>query len=215
MNLQTIPNIISTSWKEYLEATVKLNLKVNDSPRFVTYTNPGLNYFYNYDRDGSPDLVRLLLHAFNAEIFAGRYHSLLEDGEMCSYIYKDKLLHDRNNFVASTEFIFSRALYNNTVAKWPLHVKASFGGMGSTSLQTRLQMFTQHSLEPVISLIVKIVTVDKVTKRPLTLPDWYKKKLQGKEDIMPDFKFTGFKRPLKTYVRRVQVCEHFSNSVKS
>lgn len=164
---------------------------------------------------GSPDLFRLLLHAFNAEIFAGRYHSLLEDGEMCSYIYKDKLLHDRNNFVASTEFIFSRALYNNTVAKWPLHVKASFGGMGSTSLQTRLQMFTQHSLEPVISLIVKIVTVDKVTKRPLTLPDWYRKKLQGKEDIMPDFKFTGFKRPLKTYVRRVQVCEHFSNSVKS
>ncbi|KAK0048206.1 hypothetical protein Bpfe_022466, partial [Biomphalaria pfeifferi] len=63
---------ISTSWKEYLEATVKLNLKVNDNPRFVTYTNPGLNYFYNYDRDGSPDLVRLLLHAFNAEIFAGR-----------------------------------------------------------------------------------------------------------------------------------------------
>ncbi|KAK0048207.1 hypothetical protein Bpfe_022467 [Biomphalaria pfeifferi] len=91
------------------------------------------------------------------------------------------------------------------MAKWPLHIKTSFGGMGSTSLQTRLQMFTQHSLEPVISLIVKMVTVDKVTKRPMALPDWYRKKLEGKEDIMPDFKFTGFKRPLKTYVRKVQI----------
>ncbi|KAK0048208.1 hypothetical protein Bpfe_022468 [Biomphalaria pfeifferi] len=205
MNLQTTRTVIRTLWKEYLEGTFKLNLKVNDSPRFVTYTNPGLNYFHDYDRNGSPDLVRLMLYSVNAETFADRYPGLQEDGEMCSYIYWDKLLHDRTSFVASTEFTFSRTMYDETVAKWPLNVKVSFGGMGSTSVQTRLQICTQHSSEPVITKVLKLVTVDRQTRRPMALPDWYKKKLQGKEDKMPDFKFTGFKRPERTYVRRVQI----------
>ncbi|KAH9509826.1 hypothetical protein Btru_045329 [Bulinus truncatus] len=212
MNSNNFSSRLRSLWRQYLESTMALNFECNENPRFVTYLDPGLHYLYDYNRYGIPDLVRVMIYTVSAESFANRYPCLPEDGELATFMYWDKLMQDRTSFVASTEYTFSRTFYNDSVPKWPLTVKHSFGGAGKTSLLTRALFFTANSQEPVITRIAKIVSVDRKTRRPLALPDWYREKLKGKEEKMPDFQFTGFKKALQTFVRRVQIVFSYTDA---
>ncbi|CAL1533900.1 unnamed protein product [Lymnaea stagnalis] len=194
--------------QRYIENLIKsgaLKIKVNDAPRYLTYTNPGIHYD-DFDIYNRPDLIKMMLYAIKAEDIGENAHSFNDGDKMCSFMYWDTLLKDRTFFVGSVQYNFTRILYARDVPKWPLDVKFSFGGIGSTSLLQKSEFFLVNSQELVMSRLTKLIAVDRQSRRPVPHPDWYREKMTGKEVPLDDLIFTGFQRPQKgTFVRKIQI----------
>lgn len=141
-----------------------------------------------------------------AEIFLENYPERYSQGDKHAFLDLDMALKGRFLFVAATEYTFSRSWYNNNIPKWSFIAKESFCGLGNTSLLLIVDLFLPNSSEPIISRINKLISVDKITRKPVAFPDWYKKKMHGREVVKKgEFKVEGFSKPAHTFVRRVQV----------
>ena len=64
-------------------------------------------------------------------------------------------------------------MYDVKIPKSPLDVKVQGGFIGKTSLNSLATVFTIDSVE-LLSNVNQVVSVDKLSRRPLPLPDWWK-----------------------------------------
>ena len=109
-------------------------------------------------------------------------------------------------FASSSEFVMSRDLYEKNIRKWPLDMKFTLGNIGTCSVASTSQFFacpiegeTSSCSTPLWSNTIQFVTVDKTTRKPARLPDWYLKKYKGKGYMDRGLVLKPFDRPAATY----------------
>ena len=129
-----------------------------------------------------------------------------------------KLSSDHFIFMSSSEFVMSRAMYNNDIPKWPLDMKFTHGFVGNTSVANVCQFFacdeedTANASESGQSLLwtntYQIVLINKTSRKPTPLPDWFKEKFKGKGCMDKGFILKPFPRPALTFSQSTTVRQY-------
>ena len=160
---------------------------------------------------GNPKLTSLMQTTSLARSCA--FHTMLPTHDKEGQITEEKYFLDWPRitqqffiFASASEFVMSRALYEKNVRKWPLDMKHTLGNIGSCSVTSTTQFFacpvereTSSCSIPLWSDTHQIVTVDKKTRQPARLPDWFLKKYKGKGYMDRGFVLKSFDRPAVTY----------------
>ncbi|GFS05558.1 hypothetical protein ElyMa_004684800 [Elysia marginata] len=120
-----------------------------------------------------------------------------------------RLMNDYYSFMSSSEFVMSRAMYNNDIAKWPLDLKFIHGYVGNTSVANVSHYYAcseedeTHSSDlgqsPLWTNTYQVVLIDKATRKPTQLPDWFKDKFKGRGCRDKGFIVKPFTRPALTF----------------
>ena len=109
-------------------------------------------------------------------------------------------------FASASEFVMSRALYDKNVQKWPLDMKFTLGHVGNCSIAYTCEFFDCSNdgrhwrKRPLWTSTSQVVTVDKSTRMPARLPDWFMDKYKGKGNMEKGLVLKPFDRPAVTYV---------------
>ncbi|RUS82981.1 hypothetical protein EGW08_009266 [Elysia chlorotica] len=102
-------------------------------------------------------------------------------------------------FASCSEFVMSRALYEKNTRKWPLDMKFTLGNVGACSVATTCDFFALGGSEPLWTNTNQAVSVDKKTRMPARLPDWFLEKYRGKGHMDRGLIVKPFDRPTATY----------------
>ena len=107
------------------------------------------------------------------------------------------------HYVIGTEFVMSRAMYDNKVPKWPVDMKFTLGNVGSSSLTLTSDFYACNGEKewstPLWTNTAQLVAVDKTTRKASRLPDWYQRKYKGRGCMNKGLIIKPFKRPAVTY----------------
>lgn len=109
------------------------------------------------------------------------YHTKNEESGV-AFLEYDKLTAHNFTFMASTRTEMSSSLYNITrsqMSTLDLKVKIQLGHVGKSSLNSVAQMFNTGSDEALIQNTNQVVFIDKATRKPEQLPDWWMTKYSG------------------------------------
>ncbi|CAL1536199.1 unnamed protein product [Lymnaea stagnalis] len=179
------------------------NVTVTNSPFWCSkFTIPGLTH-ESFDRDGNVKMTSIMLTSVIARQFV--LHKPFNDS---GSIFLDwpALTEDRFTFVSSTQFKMSKALYGSEVPKWPLDVEFILGFVGNSSMAGVTNFYNVgETSEPLWTQINQLVSIDKVTRKPTPLPDWFKDKYKGKGCMDQGLIIKPFNRPSLTYSMPVVV----------
>lgn len=116
------------------------------------------------------------------------------------------LTSDRFTFVSSTQFKMSRSLYLAVTPKWPLDVEFVLGFVGNSSMASVSHFYNEgKTAEPLWTQMNQLVSIDKTTRKPTALPQWFKEKYAGKGCMDKGLIIKPFDRPSVTYNHSVVV----------
>ena len=104
------------------------------------------------------------------------------------------LTEDRMTFLVTAMLEMKPELYDLSVPKAPLDIILQGGYVGNSSLNSKTIVLTSTGQE-LISSVNQIVSIDKATRRPLPLPDWWKKKYAEKAKSSQPLKFSKIDKP--------------------
>ncbi|XP_067686263.1 uncharacterized protein [Haliotis asinina] len=147
-------------------------LTVAETEKDSVIQTPGLSY-ESIDRDGNPPVSSLMRFVTSARIFAT--HVALDETGRTIFDYA-QLTSDRLTFVASSEVISEKAVYDTSVPKSPLDVFYQLGYVGKSSLSTVASIVVPSTGETILRNINHVVGMDKTSRRPKALPDWWREK---------------------------------------
>ncbi|XP_067686262.1 uncharacterized protein [Haliotis asinina] len=162
------PGPIERRYMAHLKNMYRLTAAGKDA---VIHT-PGLS-FESIDRNGNPLMSSLMRFVTTARIFAT--HLPLDDTGSTMFDYA-QLTSDRLTFVASSQVISEKALYDTSVPKSPLDVSYHLGYVGKSSLSTVASIIVPSTGQIILRNINHIVGADKTSRRPKALPDWWREK---------------------------------------
>ncbi|XP_046563539.1 uncharacterized protein LOC124272415 [Haliotis rubra] len=140
-------------------------LTVSETEKDSVIHTPGLSY-ESIDRDD-------LLH--QQEYLPP---TLLDETGRTIFDYA-QLTSDRLTFVASSEVISEKAVYDTSVPKSPLDVLYQLGYVGKSSLSTVASIVVPSTGQAILRNINHLVGMDKTSRRPKPLPDWWREKHGG------------------------------------
>ncbi|KAI8767403.1 hypothetical protein BgiMline_026392 [Biomphalaria glabrata] len=179
------------------------NISLTDTPYYrAKFTFPGLSH-ESFDRDGNPKITSLMMTSVFARGFILN-KPLTDSGD--TFLDWKIITEDRFTFVSSTHFKMSKQLYNADIPKWPLDVDVSLAYVGNSSMASITSFYNSgDTSEPLWSQVNQVVCVDKVTRKPIPFPDWYKDKYKEKCCMDKGLIIKPFQRPTKTYCMPVVV----------
>ncbi|XP_067686416.1 uncharacterized protein [Haliotis asinina] len=128
------------------------------------------------DRDGNPTMPSLMRFVTIARIFAS--HCPLDVTGRTIFDYAE-LTSDRLAFAASSEFVTERELYDISVPKNPLDVLYQLGYIGKSSFSSVGSIIVPSTGQTILRNINHLVGMDKTSRRPKPLPDWWREKHGG------------------------------------
>ena len=106
---------------------------------------------------------------------------------------------DRMTFLVTSKMDICKSLYDPMIPKSPVDVRIKGGHIGNTSVSSIATAFNKDGIQ-LLSNVNQVVSVDRKTRRPIPVPDWWKtryvkssenhsslrvKKLEKKEGIEP------------------------------
>ncbi|GFS11585.1 hypothetical protein ElyMa_001351200 [Elysia marginata] len=185
------------------------NFRYEDSPHPSAYLRvQGLTY-ESYDIHWHPKITSIMtatmLSRFHAQFTPLPASSNDKEGIREKTYFMDwPILTDKYfTFVSSTEFVMSRAMYDNNLCKSPVDMKLSLGYIGNSSLAVVNDFYAcsdvQKPSAPLWTNTVQLVAVDKTTRKPAKLPDWYQSKYKGRGCRSKGLIIRAFERPAVTY----------------
>ncbi|OWF41120.1 uncharacterized protein LOC110462886 [Mizuhopecten yessoensis] len=146
----------------------------------------------DYDVNGQPKLWQMMRLMGAARFFA-HSHPLDQSGRT----FRDfsKMSSDRMTFMISSEIIFYKELYDFSIKKTPLRMHVLGGYIGSSSLNTITKMFDSTEKVLLSSSVTQVVSIDRETRRPKPLPDWWREKYAASAKEHVSLKFDKMARP--------------------
>ncbi|CAL1536198.1 unnamed protein product [Lymnaea stagnalis] len=193
---------IASFWKRSVLCNLPVtNFRVSETPYLnAKLTLPGLN-LESLDFDGNPKVTSLLSLCNTA-----RLSTLQRPYGESSFQDMLSVTQDKMCFVTSTSVRLSKRLYDFRVPKWTLDAEIALSFVGNTSVANTVSFFLPgESNEPLWKHVFQIVTVDKNTRKPLALPDWFKAKYAGKGCDAKGLIIKPFQKPTKTICEQIQV----------
>lgn len=138
-----------------------------------------------------------------------RSHVLNKPYNNAGHVFLDWPTITKNNFtfVSSTQFTMSRSLYLTEVPKQPLDVVFVMGYVRNSSMGSVTHFYNagKTTKQPLWTQLNQMVYIDRETRKPTALPEWYKKKYQDKGCIEKPVLFSPLDRPSPTYKQSVVV----------
>ncbi|XP_046563555.1 uncharacterized protein LOC124272431 [Haliotis rubra] len=176
-------------------------LTADETGRNSAIHTPGLSY-EAIDRDGNPTMASVLKFVSTARTFATNRR--LDDTGRTMFDF-DQLFSDTMSFVASTEVISEKAVYDTSVPKSPLDVLYQLGYVGKSSLSTVASIVVPSTGQTILRNINQFVVVDKMSRRPTPLPDWWREKYGGIAILKDPLIVPRLQRPPDAVQYRVNV----------
>ncbi|RUS78434.1 hypothetical protein EGW08_013808 [Elysia chlorotica] len=186
---------------------------------------PGLSH-ESFDHDSMPKLTSIMLTSALARAVALQHpipaKTIGDEDNTSDVTQADEtflnfrvLSGDHFIFMSSTEFVMSRSMYDYDVPKWPLDMTFTHGYVGNTSVANVCNFYackeedTANVSDSGQSLLwtntYQIVLIDKTTRKPTQLPDWFKEKYKGKGCMDKGFILRPFPRPAVTFSQSSKV----------
>ena len=121
------------------------------------------------------------------------HHWPLDDNDR---VFRDyaQLTDDRLTFLVTSRLDIEPAMYNSKIPKSPLDVLVQGGFIGNSSLNSITSVVTSGGQE-LMSNINQVVSIDRKTRRPLPLPDWWKEKYAVSAKPYQSLKFAKIDKP--------------------
>ncbi|XP_033733363.1 uncharacterized protein LOC117322512 isoform X2 [Pecten maximus] len=134
-----------------------------------------------------------MMKLMGAARFFAYSHPLDQEGRT----FRDfsKMTSDRMTFMVSSEITFYKELYDFSIKKTPLRMHVIGGYIGSSSLNTITNMYDSTEKVLLASNITQVVSIDKATRRPKPLPDWWREKYAESAKKYVSLKFDKLTRP--------------------
>lgn len=170
---------------------MNFTMSVNeDKVEALVHTN-GLSYAEFDSRNGKPKPWHLMTFLDSARFFA--HHWPLDDN---GRIFRDyaELTDDRLTFLVTSVMDIKSEMYDAKLPKSPLDVKVQGGFIGNSSLNSISTVFTSAGLE-LMSNVHQVVSIDRTSRRPLPLPDWWKQKYAKSAKSFHSLKFSKIEKP--------------------
>jgi acyl-CoA thioesterase FadM len=96
-----------------------------------------------------------------------------------SFIDAAKLYDTHLFFIVSTSTVILPELYDMSVKKSPLELNVALDFIGNTTFKLKTTISTENASVPLCVNHTQSVCVNKETRRPNPLPEWWKKKYSG------------------------------------
>ncbi|GFN87687.1 elongator complex protein 5-like [Plakobranchus ocellatus] len=174
---------VSRVWTKYLQSMYDggSHTKVNDKPRYATFTHPGLPLWAYDTNPVAPNLIDVIRVTEDCMLY-GALQTVPEQGNQTLDLCKEMRECGYWCFQTDLELTFSKALYDPAVPKWP--VRAYYGhGYRAGSLvtyQTGLKAYCSDV--PLVTMTCSAAFVNRETRKVAkSLPEWFKSSLDGKE----------------------------------
>lgn len=200
------------------------NFSYDDVPHpTIKLRCPGLSH-ESFDRDLKPKIMSIMMTSAVARatalrrpirVIAPKSDSDDKNPEVETFLDFTKLSNDYFTFMSSSEFVMSRTLYDNRVSKWPLDMKFTQGFVGNSSVANVSHFYACDEEDkrnasdlgqtPLWTNTYQIVLIDKTTRKPTQLPDWFKEKFKGKGCMEKGFILKTFARPAVTFSQLFKV----------
>ncbi|XP_071103708.1 uncharacterized protein [Haliotis cracherodii] len=193
------PGPITRRYLAYLKDVYRLTVAETEEESVIH--TPGLSY-ESIDRDGNPSMPSLMRFATTARIFAT--HVPLDETGRTMFDYA-QLTSDRLTFVASSEVISEKAMYDTSVPKSPLDVLYQLGYVGKSSLSTVASIVVPSTGQTILRNTNHLVGMDKTSRRPKPLPDWWREKHGGSAIFKDPLIVPRLQRPTDAVQYKVKV----------
>lgn len=144
-----------------------------------------------YDVNGQPKIWNMMKLLGAVRFYA--YNTPYDETGKTLRDFK-QLTDDRFTFMISSELVFSKDIYDHSVPKFPLHGHVQGGYVGTSSLNTHTKIYTENESKLLCSNITQVVSVDKTTRRPKPLPDWWRQKYAEAAKSFSSLKYDKFPR---------------------
>ncbi|XP_041371430.1 uncharacterized protein LOC121384985 isoform X2 [Gigantopelta aegis] len=176
-------------------------LTLNTEETVATVTMPGLSV-EDFDRDGNPRITSLM-HVVVCMRFFANHKPLDKSGRtFCDYA---KLTNDSYSFMASVAIETDQGMYDRTVSKWPLSFQFQIGYVGKSSLSSIGTLTAPSTGQKLMHIITQVVYINKATRRPMPLPDWWRGKYANVAISNEPLIVQRTARPADTHVFKVTV----------
>ena len=111
-------------------------------------------------------------------------------------VFRDyaQLTDDRLTFMVTARVDVTPAMYDAKIPKSPLDVVVQGGFIGNCSLNSLTTVVTSSGQE-LMSNTNQVVSIDKTSRRPLPLPDWWKEKYAESAKPHQPLKFSKIDKP--------------------
>ena len=140
---------------------------------------------------GHPKPWRLMDLLYSARFYA--HHWPLDDSGRTFRDYAQLTAYRLTLMVASVTDI-SQEMYNPKILKYPLDVKIQGGFIGNSSLTSVGTVVANTGME-LVNNVNQMILVDKVSRRPVPLPDWWKNKYAESSKSHQPLKFSNIDKP--------------------
>lgn len=111
---------------------------------------------------------------------------------------------DRLTFLVTSRMDIERCLYDNKIPKCPLDISVQGGYIGSSSLNSIATAQTLQG-QGLLSNINQVVSIDRSTRRPMPLPEWWRTKYAKVAEKFSSLKFERYPRPDSVVSYQVKV----------
>ncbi|KAL4234958.1 hypothetical protein ACF0H5_006599 [Mactra antiquata] len=105
-----------------------------------------------------------------------------------------ELTSDRMTFLVTSRMDIDRCIYDLNTPKNPLDVKVQSGYVGNSSLNSIATVQTLDG-QRLLSNINQVVSIDRATRRPKQLPDWWREKYSKCGENASPLKFEKCSKP--------------------
>ena len=140
---------------------------------------------------GQPKIWVMMSWSTLSQMFANRQIINAETGDMfLDYI---SLLSDRLTFTRAAELEFTKAIYDVRIIKTPLYMKNKAGYLGRSSWSAVTEVRNKLG-NLMLTTTNKMIIVDKVTRKPTSIAQWYREK-HGHKFKGKQLKFDPITRP--------------------
>ncbi|XP_060554438.1 uncharacterized protein LOC132715451 isoform X2 [Ruditapes philippinarum] len=151
----------------------------------------GLHYSDFDSKNGLPKPWQLMKILESARFFS--HHWPLDETGRTFRDYAE-VTSDRMTFLITSRMDIDLNLYKPSVPKCPLDIKVQGGYVGSSSLNSIATVQTKCG-QQLLSNINQVVSIDRATRRPKALPDWWREKYAKSGEQFSSLKFEKYAKP--------------------
>lgn len=160
-----------------LSGLMNISVAISKDGKSATVRLPGLG-IDDFNRAGGIAIWRVL-HWFSWSRIAA-YH--VKDAEFgSSFLEYDKMTSDVFTFMASTRTTVNSAFYHllESSSSPVLSIKLHLGYIGASSLNSVAVLSDINSGSVLAQNVNQVVCIDKTTRKPTPIPDWWKQKYES------------------------------------
>ena len=149
-----------------------------------------------------------MLYAATLTRFRTKFVPFNEMGE--TFMEWDRLSKDFLTFMQCLHATFSKELYCPKTDASLFNAEVKLGFVGNSSVTTVVDLFSSCDQSvPLLRKTNQSVAVDLTTRKPTSLPDWYKEKFMGLGVLDQGLIVRPVKKPKDTFVYDLQVSSFF------